>query len=398
MTKHIVRRVHHASGRRNALIIYAAVLMLIFQSYLVSFVNSSYIEQFVSSRSTGAIFTIASSLTVIIFLFISRVLHRVGNYQTTLFLLFLDFISVVGMSFADSFKTAIPLAILHLTVIPLIVFNFDVFLEENIGNKESSTGSKRGLLLSLSSFIGAVTPLVTGSLIGDTYNFSTVYYVSALCVIPMIALVLIFFRNFKDPQYDEIKVFSALRSFWVRPDIRNVFLAHFVLQTFFFFMVVYTPLYLSTEIGLTWSQIGIILFGAQLAYVFFEFPIGKIGDLYIGEKEMMIAGYFILAITSVILAFITSTDVWVWVLAMFATRTGASLAETTTESYFFKHTDSSDAQIISFFRITRPLSYIFGSLIGSFILLYVPFNYIFVFLGLMILPATIAAANIEDTK
>ena len=399
MPKRITRRLGHMSSRRNALVIYSSVLLLIFHSFLVMYINSSYIEQFVGKGGVGAMFTIGSALSVLIFLFVSRVLHAVGNYRATLALLFLNFMAVGGMAVADSLRTAIPLFIIHITSLPLILFNLDVFLEENIGNKESSTGAKRGLLLALSSLVGALTPLLTGYLVGSGGpNFSLAYIASAASLLPVIFIILFAFRNFQDPKYKEIQLFTAIRSFWVNYNIRFVFLAHFMLQMFFFFMVVYAPLYLATEIGLDWTAIGIILFAAQIAYVLFEFPIGRIGDLYLGEKEMMAFGFLVIALSTATLTFIDTTSIWPWAIAMFITRVGASFAEVTTESYFFKHTKSSDAQIISFFRITRPLSYVVGSLLGSLAIFYLPFNYIFIVAALVVLPGIYFAHRIVDTK
>ena len=83
---------------------------------------------------------------------------------------------------------------------------------------------------------------------------------------------------------------------------------------------------------------------------------------------------------------------------MFATRVGASLVEVTTETYFFKHTKSTDAQIISFFRITRPLSYVFGAALGGISLLYLPFNLMFVVFGFLMIAGIFFAASIRDTK
>ena len=142
----------------------------------------------------------------------------------------------------------------------------------------------------------------------------------------------------------------------------------------------------------------VIIFAGQLAYVCLEFPIGRIGDLYLGEKEMMIAGFFILALTTASLSFIETSAIWPWALLMFATRVGASFVEVTTESYFFKHTRSSDAQIISFFRITRPLSYVVGALLGSLAILYLPFSYIFIVVGILMLPGVLFANRIADTR
>jgi predicted membrane protein len=85
-------------------------------------------------------------------------------------------------------------------------------------------------------------------------------------------------------------------------------------------------------------------------------------------------------------------------VTMFLSRVGASLIETTSESYFFKHIDGSDANIIGFFRITRPLAYVGGALIGSLALLAVSFSNLFIVLGLLMLVGIPFALLLEDTK
>ena len=272
-------------------------------------------------------------------------------------------------------------------------------MEEQIGNNESSTGSRRGLLLTLSSIIGAITPLI-GSLLIDYADgeFTYVYLLSAGMLLPILIIIFTYFKDFSDPQYDEIDLFHAIRTFWEKLNIRNVFLVHFSLQMFFVAMVIYTPLYLTQNIGLSWAEFGIIMFFAQLAYVIFEYPIGIIADTYIGEKEMMAFGLLILIISTSWMSFVTESDVFTWAVIMFTTRVGASFVEATTESYFFKQTKSSDAQIISFFRLTRPLSYVAGALIASFALLYLPFNFIFLVFAAVMIPAMFFTMNIVDSK
>ena len=305
------------------------------------------------------------------------------------------------MAFADSLRVAIPLFLTHFIAIPLIVFNIDVFMEEQIGNNETTTGSKRGLLLTLTSLIGAVSPLISSLLVNGAENtFSNAYILSAATLIPVIIILFFFFRDFSDPEYNEIDVFSAIRTFWVQSNIRNVFLSHFTLQMFFMAMVVYTPLYLTNNIGLSWTEFGVVMFFAQLAYVILEYPIGIIADKYIGEKEMMGFGFLIIAISMSWMSFVTVSSILVWSIIMFVTRVGASLVEVTTESYFFKQTKSSDAQIISFFRVTRPLAYVVGAMIASLALLYLEnnFNLLFIVFAALMIPAMFFTLNIEDTK
>lgn len=387
------------AAHRSLVPIYGAMLLLIFHTFIVAYTNSSFLMQFIGTDSVGTIYTLASALTIIIFLFISHVLRRVGNFRLTVGLVVLNGLAVAGLAFADSLRTVVPLFLIHLTAVPLIVFNLDVYLEDQIGNKEDITGSRRGLLLTLTSFIGALAPLFGGLLINDeTNSFALAYLVSAGALVPILILLLFFFPSFSNSPQSEIKIFEALRAFWARASIRAVFLAHFVLQMFFMVMVVYTPIYLIDIIGLNWTEFGIIMFFAQMAYVLCEYPIGVIADKYIGEKEMMGLGFLILAISVAWMSFVTIPSVVIWSMIMFVTRVGASFVEVTTESNFFKQTRSSDAQIISFFRITRPLAYIAGALGASLALLYVPFNFLYILTAALMVPALFFTLNITDSK
>jgi len=392
-------RLFRRKPQRKLIPIYAATLLLVFHSFVVAYSNSSFLEQFVSAAAVGTIYTIGSAVSVLIFLFVSRVLQAVGNFKLTMGLLLTNFVAVLGMAYAETLPVAIPLFLIHITTVPLIIFNLDVFMEEEIGNDESGTGTKRGLLLTLASLVGAISPLLGGILIGSNDNdLSFVYLISALTLIPIAFILLGFLNNFSDPKYSEIDLFHAIHTFWQNVNIKSVFIAHFLLQMFFTAMVIYTPLYLTGIIGLSWTEFGVIMFFAQMAYVLLEYPIGILADNYIGEKEMMVTGFFIIAIATSWMSFVTVSSVLVWSIIMFITRVGAALVEVTTESYFFKQTKSSDAQIISFFRLTRPLAIVTGTLIGSLALLYLPFNLIFIVFAALMVPAMFYTLNITDSR
>ncbi len=140
------------------------------------------------------------------------------------------------------------------------------------------------------------------------------------------------------------------------------------------------------------------MFFAQLAYVILEFPLGILADKYIGEKEILGFGLLIIIISTSWISFVTATSVAVWAAILFITRVGASFVEVATESYFFKQIDGSDAQVISFFRITRPLAYVLGALIASLVILYLPFNLLFIVVAALLVPALFITLNIVDTK
>ncbi len=163
-------------------------------------------------------------------------------------------------------------------------------------------------------------------------------------------------------------------------------------------MVIYTPLYLKEVIGLSWEDVGSILFVGLMAYVFLEYAIGKIADMFLGEKEMMAFGFAVTAVATSWFVFLDNAPIALWMTAMFLTRVGASFIETTTESYFFKHTQGKDTNVISLFRITRPLSYVVGPVLGGVTLHFFSFSFLFVILGLLMIPGLFFAMALKDTR
>ena len=379
--------------------LYVASLTLMFHGYVIAYVNSSLLGEYLSTLATSTVYVIASALTIIIFLFMSRVLHKVGNFKLTLAFVLIDLVSVLGISFADSMRVIAPLIITHLIVLSLIIFNIDVFMEEHIGNNEGVTGTRRGLLLALVSAVSAIAPFISSELVsiaGGSFKYA--YLASALALLPILVILVLYFKDFQDPEYTDLHALEAIRGFWQKKDIRAVFIVHFVLQIFFMVMVVFSPIYLIKHVGLSWAEFGMVIFICQLAYVIMEYPIGIIADRLIGEKEMMALGLMIMAISTAWISFVDVQGVFMWALVMFVTRVGAAFVEVTTEVHFFKRTQSSDAQIISFFRITRPLSYVVGASIASLSLLYLPFNLLFVVTACLMIPAMFMTLDIEDTK
>ncbi len=393
----------HPFSKRHAppkfYLIYVLSTLFVFHSMLVSYSNSTYMERFATPEVIGTLYTVGSALAVFAFLFMTRILRKLGNVRTVVWLAVFEVLTLLIIGSAFTPALTITAFVLFLIINPLIFLNIDVFSESLIGDNEQSTGSKRGLALTLMSMASASGPFVLSLLVdNDATALNQPYFVSAAVFLLFIALVLIHFHTFKDPEYQELRVMRAIRLFWEHTDMRYVLLMQFLLQIFFAWTVIYIPLYMATTIGLGWSTIGSAIGTGLLAFVLLEYPIGRLADTRYGEKEMMAIGFLILALSCSWLMFMTTTAFWPWALLMFITRTGASFVEVTCESYFFKHTKGSDANTISFFRLTRPLGFMVGSLIGSASLLFLPFNLIFIVLGLVMTLGIFFAIPINDTK
>jgi MFS family permease len=380
--------------------LYIALVLLSLHFSLVVHLNSSFLAQFVTDSQISILFTIGSLFSLPTFLYMSYFLRRFGNYKLTILFTLLEFVALLGMALSTNAFFAIFFFLLHFIAVPLILLNLDVFIEAIIGSQEKKTGSTRGLYLVVLSLAGALAPLLSGHLITQNaeQSFTPAYIASALMLVPFMGIIVLYFKNFKDPNYPKQSASRLLRIFSKEKDVRNVFIAHFHLQFFFTWMTIYTPLYLAKVAGFNWTEIGYIIFVALCAYVIFEYPIGVIADKYIGEKEMMAFGFLIIAVSTSWLAFLPHSNIVVWMIAMFFTRVGAAFVEATTESYFFKQTKGGDSDKISLFRMTRPLSFTVGAFAGSVLLLHVEFSFLFIILGLLMVPGIFFTLLLKDTK
>lgn len=355
-------------------------------------------EKFLSPEGVGALYTIGSALGVFAFLFFSHALKIAGNLRLTLVLAIIEGLSLLVLGFTSHPPTAIVAFVTFLMTAPLMYLNIDIFSETLIGNQENTTGTKRGIALGIMSIASVLGTLAMGVLVDGTDNLELVYYLAAAMLVPFIIVLFFAFKDFRDPKYDIFKVRTSLRTMWLKSDIRNVMFAHFLLQIFFAWTVIYFPLYMYSELGLTWDKIGYITAFAISAYIFVEWPTGIIADKWLGEKELMAIGFLVLAITASWMSFMTTIAILPWMVLLFMTRVGAALVEATTEVYFFKHTKGDDADTISFFRLLRPLASVVGALLGSVCLLYLPFNLIFVVLGFVMVPGIFFTIQLRDTK
>ncbi len=383
----------------NYNLIYVLSVIFALHNSLVLFINSSYIENYVPSELVGTLFMVGSALAIFGFLFISRILKKVGNVLLTIGLAVIEIITLLILGLSNIPALVIVAFVLFLVINPLIFLNLDIFSESIIGDDEESTGFKRGLVLTLISIAAMLGPLAIGPIAGpDDSNLQHVYLVSAAIFSFFVLVVLFKFSSFEDPDYREIKILDAVAAFWSDLNIRFALLAQFLLQLCFSWLVIYVPLYLSTVVGLSWSEIGIAIAVGTLAYVLLEFPVGYIADRFIGEKEMMMLGFLILALSFGALSFTTDNVLLIWMALMFIIRVGASLVETTTESYFFKHTKGTDTNFLTFFRVSRPLGIISGGLLGSVSLLFLSFQFIFIIMAVVLFFGIYFSFKIEDTK
>jgi MFS family permease len=386
------------NGTGTFQVLYVMQFIVAITIALPTYINSSFLSTYASEQMVGLLYTGSSVLTLFFMIIMPRILMRFGNYAAMFGVVVASALLTLALTFLELPFAVYVLFVIYAALTSVILFTMDVFIEAY--SSDAHTGSIRGIFLTIANFAFVISPFIAGSILtnGDYWK---IFMLATVTTVSLLFLLILNFRDFKDPRYDRIPFLSTFGEIFSKHkrDVKFVYITSMTLRFFYAWMVIYSPLYLHEHIGFTWNEIGIIFTVMLLPFILLEIPAGNIADKKWGEKELLAIGFIITGITTAFLSFIDSTNIWVWTAALFATRIGASIVEIMTESYFFKKVDSTDTHIIGFFRNARPLAYIIAPIIASGVLLFFSLQYLFIVGGVIMiavgLPATLM---LKDTK
>ncbi len=359
------------------------------------YINSSFLETLTSAQNVGLIYTAASLLSLIALYLMPRLLRSIGDFRATLIFLACELAAVFGLATLTDPKVLITLFIISYALLYLIAFDLDLIVESF--SKNGMTGSIRGLYLTSANIAWVLAPTLAAGILtnGDYWR---IYMAAAVLLIPALIIFARKFEHFKDIRYHVSPFWTTARKVWRRKDLRNIVISNFILNFFFTWMVIYMPVYLHTHLGFKWEDIGIMFSIMLVPYLLLEAPLGRLADRYLGEKEILSAGFVVIAVATGLMAFVTENTFLVWTALLCATRVGAAMVEIMSETYFFKKVDGADADIVSLNRSVRPLAGVIGPLIATALLTFLPFKFLFLVLAGIVLLGLRFSLAIRDTK
>ena len=203
-----------------------------------------------------------------------------------------------------------------------------------------------------------------------------IYLVSFVMMLLFFVISHSYLSDIRDPKYDQTTTKKYILEFFRNKNLFRAYGISFLLQFFYAWMVIYTPIYLSIHLGFSWKEIGIIFAIMLLPFIILDIPLGKFSDK-IGERKMLMFGFTIASLATLSLFFIQIHAVWIWALLLFITRIGAANIEVMSEAYFFKHIKPEEEQFIQVYRSSSPVAYILGPLLAFVVFIFIPsFNLI----------------------
>lgn len=362
------------------------VLSFLFSLHIAlsAYVNSTFLSNIIGEKYVGILYTISSLVTLFLLSKSSNILKYFGNKRLTLWLLLANMLSLVGMITSKDPYVIATSFVVFVSTNTQIFFCIDIFIE-HFGDK-NTVGKNRGLYLTIINIAWMLSPLLASFLITKEGGYKIIYIIAFITTIIMTLGLLFSVKTYKDRTYKKTPFLETYRFLKTNPHMLAITIINFILQFFYAWMVVYTPIYLYQHIGLGWGQIGIIFTIMLAPFVLFDLPIGVLVDKYhVNKRTLLFIGFVIISISTFIITGITTKSILIWGIVLFITRVGASIIETTSEIYFFTHVREEEAYLLSVFRDMTPIAYIIAPLISTLIFVFLPFKFLFIILSVILL-------------
>lgn len=385
--------------RHNTSMLYTlCILAFIFAVHfsLPTYITSSFLKTMAPENVVGILYTLAAVGVTIGYLIAHKIIRRFKTYHSMMGLCLVQLAVTYGLAMSSNIYAAGTLFILSSTAASVIGYIIDIIVETN--STHANTGRVRGIYMTAFNFGWVVAPILATSLVGDNNEYKYVFLASCAMLMPLIYILRSNFRGFHDASYTELSIHDTILRILRNKNLVKIFAGNIILNTFYAWMIIYTPIYLHTNLGFGWDDIGVIFTIMLIPFVLLEVPLGKIADTKLGEKELLTVGFLITGIATVMLAYIPQQSVVWWAIMLFMTRVGAAMTELMMETYFFKKIATRDVSMLSLFRVTRQAAYIFAPLITGISLTIVEDRMLFVIIGIVTAIGALFSLGIKDTN
>jgi MFS family permease len=379
---------------RNRKLIYGAVFLFSLPFALTHYINSSFISAFAGEGSVGIIYTLGSLGSFLTLFLAPRLMKKLGGYRFLVLVVFLNFVYYTLIGVLHNTYAVVAIFIAGFSLNMLIAFILDEFIK--IFSKNNIMGSVRGISLVVTHIAFILSQLAFWLVLGS-YSFGSIYILSSLVTLLFLLLIFWGLRNVPEPEYDKVSKLKFVGAFFKNRNLLRAYVLSFLLQMFYAWMIIYTPIYLSRHLGFTWNQIGIMFAVMLLPFVLIPYQLGKISDK-LGERKILMWGFAITALATLLIFWVDHPGLLTWILLLFLTRIGASMIEVMADAYFFKHIQAENDQYIGVYRGAYPLALIIGPLLASLVFLVVPaFNFLYLVLSAIMLYGVYLSSTIRKS-
>lgn len=384
---HQLRTHHqHKEGRIFAWM----ALMIALAVGLLRPIFPNFVKLFVGTEQAVSIFYAAMAAMMLLSALGSTViLHKIPRTKVTklaliisgiVFLLFIFVTRIHTLAILETFRIWLEMMLL----VALGLFVRDFARKRNLGREE-------GLhyrFQNIGTFIG---PLV-GGFIAIKFGYEFVFIAASL--VTFYAFIYFYHKHVvqKHPAIidDHTKtrkiLFSNVKKFFSNAGRLKAYFVTLCFMLWLGFKRLYVPLYVAS-VGYLESMSGLIIALSILPLILLEVKVGFFADKH-GLKKPITLGFLIMG--TLLLAVFFSPFILLNFLLLPLVNLGGSLIEPLQETLLFKHLNKEEEdELYGVYMTADPIAFFLAPALGGILLIFLPFKFLFLFLGLIMLTVSL---------
>lgn len=256
--------------------------------------------------------------------------------------------------------------------------------------KAERLGEQEGMSYRASAWGFLLGPLI-GGFLANQFSYEFVFISTA--TILFIGLIHFYHLHIiqKHPaiinrkRIDKTKLINNFKEFFQNKNRRKVYLISITFMLWISFKRLYIPLYIVLS-GYIESLTGIILALSIIPLILLEVKVGQYADKN-GVKAPISLGFFIMGLIFIITFINPNPLINFFLLA--SINIGGAMVEPLQEYYLFKNLNKEkEDDLYGIYMTADPIAFFITPAIGALILFYLPFQYLFLVFGIIMLSAS----------
>jgi len=362
-------------------------------SALVSTIWALYIDSFVHNEAIVGF--ISSGLTLVgfisYFLFIPLIEK---NSKSKIYAYSLILFAVAYLLFAinTKFYFFVILAFLITIGYTFKVTSFGIIIRDK--SKDTTLARNEGIMYTILNCAWVIGPLIAG-FIANSYGISIVFALSAIFI--FLAFLMFSFSKINDANISKKSHRDVIKNFadFFKNNQRKLsYLISGGVNLWWGFIYLFVPLHIVRS-GLNNLWVGYFLFAVAVPLILTEYKFSRLTSK-IGHKKIFQIGYLSVAIISLFCFFISNIYIMLGLL-VFASF-GMAMLEPTTETHFFKilKKKSDENRFYGPYNTSIDANGFIGRISGAFVILFFPFQYLFLLYALFMLAMFFISSKIKN--
>ena len=344
---------------------------------LVDTIWAVYMDSFVHSEAIVGFISAALTLIAIVSCFV--LVPIIEKYKkSSLFFWSLILFGITYLLFAINTKFYIFVILaFFLTIFYILRMNsYGIIVKDK--STKTQLSKNEGLIYTFMNLAWVIGPLIAGYL-ANAYGINLIFLVSAIFVfLSALAFKVSKINDVNIKKKLDKNIFKNTKEFFKN---KNRILSYFIsgaVNCWWILIYLFMPMHI-IRTGLNNLWIGYFLFAVAVPLVLFEYKFSKLAGKK-GFRKIFKTGFGILVLISLLCFFIT--NIYLVLLLLALASIGMAMLESTTEAYFFDIINKKqECKYYGPYNTGIDVCQFIGKILASVVLIFLPFNYIFLLFG-----------------